>query len=205
MLPVSIVLLLALSVLTIWGQQQLPKQAGADPQFTQDNQLIKPNNYREWIWLTSGSGMAYTAPPANSGKVNPAFDNVFVLPEAYKEFLKTGKWPDKTVLVLEIREAKNNGSINKNGYFQGRVYSIEAEVKDLKRFPNGWGFFGFEQNSNLGKPFPEGSECHTCHSEHGAVDNTFVQFYPTLLDVARKKGTIQHPAEVEASNSSGTH
>ena len=48
------------------------------------------------------------------------FDNVFVNPEAYKTFVETGTWPDKTMLVLEGRDAhESKGSINKAGNFQG--------------------------------------------------------------------------------------
>ena len=36
-----------------------------------------------------------------------------------------------------------------------------------------------------------GADCYSCHAEHGAVDTTFVQFYPTLLPVASAKGTLQ--------------
>jgi hypothetical protein len=38
---------------------------------------------------------------------------------------------------------------------------------------------------------PTTASCYACHSTNGAVDNTFVQFYPTLLDVAREKGTLR--------------
>ena len=34
------------------------------------------------------------------------------------------------------------------------------------------------------------ASCYTCHEEHGAVDTTFVQFYPTLLDAAEKHKTL---------------
>jgi hypothetical protein len=37
----------------------------------------------------------------------------------------------------------------------------------------------------------EVASCVQCHSEHGAVERTFVQFYPHLLDVAREKGTLK--------------
>jgi hypothetical protein len=30
-----------------------------------------------------------------------------------------------------------------------------------------------------------------CHTQHTAVERTFVQFYPTLLEVARRKGTLK--------------
>ena len=38
---------------------------------------------------------------------------------------------------------------------------------------------------------PPTERCYSCHSENGAVDNTFVQFYPTMLEVARKMGTLR--------------
>jgi hypothetical protein len=37
---------------------------------------------------------------------------------------------------------------------------------------------------------PTNMECYTCHADHAAVDTTFVQFYPTLLPVAKSKGTL---------------
>ena len=33
--------------------------------------------------------------------------------------------------------------------------------------------------------------CVECHTQHTAVERTFVQFYPTLLEVARRKGTLK--------------
>jgi hypothetical protein len=40
-------------------------------------------------------------------------------------------------------------------------------------------------------PNPPTASCYACHREHTAVENTFVQFYPTLLDVARRFGTVK--------------
>ncbi|MDQ1388830.1 MAG: hypothetical protein QOF56_2284 [Acidobacteriaceae bacterium] len=37
---------------------------------------------------------------------------------------------------------------------------------------------------------PTTAGCYTCHAEHAAVDTTFVQFYPTLLPIAKSKGTL---------------
>src|SRR5262249_25183007 len=85
------------------------------PVYTGDGNLKFPEQYREWIYVTSGVDMSY-GPGANMG--HSMFDNVFVNPEAYKAFLQTGTWPDKTMLVLEVRMAGSKGSINKNGHFQ---------------------------------------------------------------------------------------
>jgi len=118
------------------------------------------------------------------------FDNVFVNPESYKKFKETGTWADKTMLVLEVRGAESQASINRRGNFQsGEVMGIEVHVKDEGKFPGKWAFFGFD-NGNLGNLFPAGAACYSCHEGHGAVDTTFVQFYPTLLPLAKNKGTL---------------
>ena len=166
------------------------------PEFTKDNQLVQPANYREWVFLSSGLGMTYGA-VADGNRGEPAFDNVFVNAAAYKSFLQTGKWPEHTMFVLEIRNSASKASINKGGHFQADVLGMSAEVKDTARFGgNGWAFFGFGKGAT-GKQIPKTGACYTCHSEKGAVDNTFVQFYPTLLPVAKDKGTLS-PAYVAA-------
>jgi hypothetical protein len=164
----------------------------AGPEYTADGQLIRPSNYREWIFLSSGLGMTYGAPRDSE---NPNFDNVFVSPSAYRAFLATGKWPDKTMFVLEVRSSASHGSINKAGHFQSDLASVQAEVKDEKRFPEKWAYFGFGGTpgnpGKTAKAIPNGSACHVCHGQNGAVENTFVQFYPTLLPVAQQKGTLK--------------
>lgn len=37
---------------------------------------------------------------------------------------------------------------------------------------------------------PVKAHCYSCHASHAAVDTTFVQFYPTLLPLAKEKGTF---------------
>jgi hypothetical protein len=34
------------------------------------------------------------------------------------------------------------------------------------------------------------NDCYGCHKAHAAVDSTFVQFYPTLLPLAKARGTL---------------
>ena len=164
--------------------------AAEGPQFNARGELLFPANYREWVFLSSGLGMNY-GPLAAEGGENPPFDNVFVSPPAYQSFLKTGRWPDKTMFVLEVRSSQSKGSINNGGHFQTEVLGIEAEVKDESRFPGKWGFFGLGKGEAAGKQIPTTARCYSCHAEHGAVDNTFVQFYPTLLGVAKEKGTLK--------------
>ena len=84
------------------------------PQYTKDGHLLAPGDFREWIFLSSGLGMNYN-PQAGGHEM---FTNVFVPQWAYHEFLKSGKWPDKTMFVVEERMAQSKGSINKVGHFQ---------------------------------------------------------------------------------------
>jgi len=122
------------------------------------------------------------------------FDNVFVNRAAFKAFAETGRWPDKTILILEIRRSVEKGSINNGGHFQSDALRIEAAVKDESRFPQKWAYFGFGR-SDKAAPLPANSGCNSCHSQNAAVENTFVQFYPTLLDIATQKKTL-NPAYV---------
>lgn len=181
----------------------LTTQSAAEPGTSpgpeyKDKQLVLPANYREWIFLSSGLGMFYGPAENLTADREQRFDNVFVTPAAYQSFLQTGKWPEKTMFVLEVRRAASKGSINNAGHYQSEVEGVEVEVKDSSRFPgNGWAFFGFG-TSSIAKMIPTNATCYTCHPTRGAVDNTFVQFYPTLLPIAKQKGTL-NPAYVSAS------
>ncbi len=134
--------------------------------------------------------MTYGPLGANAGEENPPFDNVYVDRTAYRSFLNTGRWPDKTIFVLEVRSSQSKGSINNGGHFQAGAIGVEVHVKDEKRFPGGWAFFGFGNSTQPAKQIPISASCYSCHSQSGAVDTTFVQFYPTLIRVAEQKGTL---------------
>ncbi len=180
-------LLVAAPLLFLSAFERSATTPGGDPAYTRGDQLKFPDNYREWVYLSSGFDMSYK--PSAMQTRGHLFDNVFANPDAYRAFVKTGTWPDKTMLVLEIRSAEERGSINKRGNFQGTVMAVEVHVKDEARFPGKWAFFGFE-NGKTAKMIPTSADCYSCHAEHGAVDTTFVQFYPTLLPIAKEKGTV---------------
>jgi hypothetical protein len=169
------------------GEEGRPR----NPEFTKDNRLVLPKDYREWIYVSSGLGMSY-GPAASADNRQPLFDNVFVEPYAYHSFLRTGHWPDRTIFVLEVRSTSSHRSINKSGSFQDVLVSVEAEVKDESRFPEKWAYFSFRENGRLrdtAVALPKES-CFSCHESNGALENTFLQFYPTLMPVAVEKGTL---------------
>ncbi|HZR37099.1 MAG TPA: cytochrome P460 family protein [Nevskia sp.] len=182
----SAVALLAAAICTapcLAGPESLPA-----PAYGADGKLPMPADYRQWTFLTSSLDMSYN----RTGEPDMhLFDNVFVQPQAYRSFLDSGTWPEHTVLVKEVRGASTRGSINRRGKFQTpQLVELEIHVKDEARFADGgWGFF-VSDGAAPAQQIPPQADCYACHRAHGAVDNTFVQFYPTLIDLARSKNTL---------------
>jgi len=164
------------------SDSQQPRYAG--------DKLVRPEGYREWIFLSSGLGMNYN-PSANEREM---FTNVFVPQWRYREFLATGKWPDKTMFVVEDRGSETKGSINKTGHFQTDLHGMGVEVKDEARFPDKWAYFNFGADTKTAAANPKAA-CWQCHNDNAAVEHTFVQFYPTLKPVAQKFGTYRAERE----------
>ena len=191
-------LLIAVSAALVQRTAGSDRTTSDAPRFNDKGELLPPENYRDWVYLTSGLNMSYNdngrrAGPAGETDEPLPFDNVFVQPSAYREFKRTGTWPDHTMFVIEIRASKTKVHPNQSGYVQGDVVGMPAAVKDVKRFGDKkWGYFSLMSN---GKPAPAEamppSHCWDCHNRNGAVDSTFVQFYPTLKPIAEAKGTYK--------------
>jgi hypothetical protein len=167
--------------------------AADNPQFTSDGKLVRPADYRRWIYLSSGFGMSYTQKPDDAAM----FTNVFVDPAAYDYYLANGRWPGKTMFVLELYGSTSQGSINKHGSYQRDFMGLDVEVKDQARFPDKWAYFNFDGAENTASAIaPSQNGCWQCHEQNAAVEHSFVQFYPDLLKVAKAKNTIKpgvHP------------
>lgn len=182
----SLALTAGILTLTLLGGDNHAVKAGTlnQPVYTSEGKLALPANYREWVFVTSGFGMNYS----NGGGDNPMFTNVFVTPEAYRGFVQTGKWPDKSMFVVEVYAPASHGSINKSGYYQDAFRALDVEVKDASR-PSEWSYYGFPPGEKAGEL--AGAGCNKCHTENGAVEHTFVQFYPTLKEIAIAKGVVK--------------
>jgi cytochrome P460 len=178
---VAIALAGGLAAATV-SRAETPKPAFS---YTADGKLNFPQDYRTWVYLSSGMDMAYVEGASPSEHL---FDSVFVDPASYAVYQKTGTWPDKTIMVLEVRKGANRGSINKRGTFQTERLGAEVHVKDTARFKSGWAFF--PSGAGPTAALPQTSQCNVCHEQHGAVDTTFVQFYPTLLPKAQEMKTL---------------
>jgi hypothetical protein len=168
-----------------------PEEKSDKPQFDAKGQLLRPDTYREWMFLSAGYGMNYSPEPGS----HEMFTNVFVPRGAYQAFMTSGKWPEQTMFVIDERDAQSKGSINKTGHFQTDLMGLAVEVKDSSRFPEKWAYFGFDAEGKTSEAMPKGNGCWSCHEAHAAVEHTFVQFYPTLKPVAKKFGVYDEKRE----------
>jgi hypothetical protein len=159
----------------------------ARPRYAEGSQLLRPEGYRDWKFVAANYGMGYVEGQPEIPK-NATFHNIFIQPEAYKQYEKTGEFPDGTMLVMEVYTPGTNASINKRGIFQDQLRGVEVALKDSTKFPEKWAYFNFigkdGKQLTQSKAFAKDA-CWKCHNEHGAKDNVFVQFYPPLRDMKK--------------------
>src|SRR5437899_12251410 len=91
-----------------------PAKAGG--QFEGKDTLLRPDGYREWVFVGSSLGLRY-----EEGKKQPerlAFKNVYIDPAAYRAYARTGAFPQGTVFVLETAAAEEKKEPSLRGSFQ---------------------------------------------------------------------------------------
>lgn len=159
--------------------------AQAQQAFTYEGgSLDRPTGYREWVYV----GTPVTPNDMNDGKAAfPEFHNVYIDPNSWTHWKKTGKFRDGTILIKELVEVGSKAAVSGNGYFQGGFVGLEATIKSKKHFPKepgNWAYFSFSTPdhktlTNTAKAFPAKS-CNACHANAAADDFVFTQYYPVL-------------------------
>jgi hypothetical protein len=154
------------------------------PTYDAQGNVIRPEGYRKWVFVGTSLGLRYEG-EGGSDEGPGSFHNVYIQPEAYDEFMKTGAFPEKTILAMETYSAgtKEPKSGLTGGFFSNQLTGFSAAIKDQSRFPEGWGYVSFARDGSKlqasAAPFRK-SQCYDCHREHAATDNVFTQFYPVL-------------------------
>src|SRR5215467_11052215 len=177
---------------------QAQLRPGGEPRYTPSGELLLPNGFETWVFVGSNLGLSYApdaaaaaaAPPPRAGRQQ--FHNVAINKAAYDYFLANDRFPDRTVLVMQVFEAadKEPKGVLASGVFNGRRVGLEVAVKNASR-PDGkttpWAYYNFTDPSDRSKvlasaaAFPD-EVCANCHQRHASIDNVWVQFYPTLPD-----------------------
>ena len=153
------------------------------PKFEGKTTLVRPEGYREWIFVGSSLGLAYAQNPDQAPTRNSTiFHNVYITPAAYREFSRTGKFPEGTMMALELFSSEVKKEPGLQGSYEKDFVALEISVKDSARFPGGWGYFNFTERGAL-KPKADAmpqETCWACHDKNAATDHVFTQFYPVL-------------------------
>ena len=152
------------------------------PGYTSDGALIRPEGYREWIYV----GTPLTPNDLNPPEAPfPDFHNVYIHPSDYDHWKTTGAFRDGTVIIKELVNVGSKKATSGKGYFMGEYTGLEALIKDSKRFkdqPGYWAFFSFGHEYPLAESTQKRplAECSACHQANGADDFVFTQYYPVL-------------------------
>lgn len=164
-----------------------PAIAGGAAVFNSAGELAQPTGYREWVYI----GAPLTPNDMNNGKAAfPEFHNVYIDPQSYAHWKRTGTFRNGTVIVKELVSVDTKKSASGNGYFMGEYLGLEAMVKDSKHFPKepgNWGFHRFTDEKNYDfkamKTYAKANrttDCAACHQANAKQDLVFTQHYPVL-------------------------
>lgn len=160
------------------------RSAGIDvARFDEQGRLEFPQGTDRWVTLGAGLGGDYEAEafdPQNPGNMS----HVQMEPTAYEFFRENGYYAEGTMLLLTFYNTLEKPEPALRGFAQGEMAVREIHLIDERRFDDeGRAFFAYPTaDTNAAAPLPPGSECVVCHTEHGAFDGTFVQFYPLARD-----------------------
>ncbi|HEV7365033.1 MAG TPA: cytochrome P460 family protein [Gemmatimonadales bacterium] len=152
---------------------------------TKDGSLTQPKDWETWVMVGSSTGLSYNSPGAApaAGAAPGMFHNVYMQPWAYREFIKTGAFPEGTMFVLSFYEASRKSAPAKAGFYEGdRAPGIEVHLKQKGIDKTGWAFFGFGDTASIGARIPGTASCYSCHATEAAHDNVFTQFYPFMRE-----------------------
>ena len=150
--------------------------------FNSDGELVRPEGYREWV---------YVGTPLTPNELNPPeapfpeFHNVYIDPVSWAHYKATGEFREGTILVKELVSVGSNVATSGNGFFMGDFQGLEATIKSSELFPDepgNWAYFSFGHSLPLAKTakaFPAES-CNACHEVSAAEDFVFTQYYPVL-------------------------
>jgi hypothetical protein len=160
--------------------------------FEPDGKVKLPTGFRAWVFV----GAPLTPNALNNGKANfPEYHHVYIEKKNVDAYLRTGSFPEGTVIVQELTRVLNptfpDGSRTEpsgRGFFNGEYNGIDMTVKDSKRFSgtNNWGFFSFGHHPLPYDPTSAEWPVTECAGRHIAnvanTDMTWIQFYPQLRD-----------------------
>ena len=180
--------------------------------FNDKGEAAVPKGYRSWVHAyTAWEPMTLSLLDEKMTKT-PEFHSVYVEPNAYRTFMKTGTWPEGTMIVKEFSftstDPKNcdgppayvcNAWFGKV-IFQHGYTGVAVMLKDTKRYPDqagGWGFFSFGHQEppyqSFSAPHPV-ARCAQCHIDKAGEKQDYV-FSVNQPGLSREGDDARHNLE----------
>jgi hypothetical protein len=158
----------------------MPAAVEAEPEL----QVPSVDYRKEWVQLGTYAVLADT--PADGAK---KLQYVYTERKNLEAYLKSGSFPDGTVLVKDVYAGKIEtltcGTVSYAGDLVGRFIlfrdSSSARTASSPRFGDGWGwayYDGSETKMTVTTNYK--TDCLGCHSPARATDMLYVQGYPLL-------------------------
>ena len=155
-----------------------------------DGELTRPTGFREWVFV----GTPLTPNDMNNGKAPfPEFHAVYIDPESWDHWKKTGEFRDGAIMIKELISVGSKQAASGNGYFMGEYIGLEATIKSSEHFPDepgNWAYYSFGHKYPLKEKAKAQatSSCNDCHDSEADDDYVFTQYYP-VLRAAKKSAT----------------
>src|SRR5262249_38285019 len=149
-------------------------------EFTPDGKLKRPVGYRQWVYV----GTPLTPNDLNGGEAAfPEFHAVYIDPESFAHYQKTGEFRDGTVMIKELISVGAKEATSGKGYFMGEFRGLETSIKDSKRFkdePDSWAYFSFGHKYPLKAEATKqnAAACNACHQTSAVKDDVFSRSSP---------------------------
>jgi hypothetical protein len=158
----------------------MPAAVEAEPEL----QVPSVDYRKEWVQLGTYALVADT--PADDAK---KLQYVYTERKNLEAYLKSGSFPDGTVLVKDVYAGKTKtltcGTVSYAGDLVGRFIlfrdSSNARTASSPRFGDGWGwayYDGSETKMTVTTNYK--TDCLGCHLPARATDMVYVQGYPLL-------------------------
>ena len=174
-------------------------QSTRDPQYTGGGNLVRPKDFHTWVFVGSNLGLGYDKEvtrdtPREAARADLGeYHNIYLKPEDYAAYVRTGTFPDKTVLVMDVYQSQQRDAkgVVTAGSYNGKSLGIEVAVKNMNRpdrSTTDWAYYDFTDRSGRGhfpadKAAEADKDCYACHKAHAGYDNVWVQFYPIIRGV----------------------
>jgi len=160
--------------------------------FNENGEAALPKGYRSWVHAYTAWESITVTPLDNTVTKTPEFHSVYVEPSAYRAFMKTGTWPEGSLMIKEFSitsiDPKNcdgppayvcNLGGSKVIFAHGQT-GLSLMLKDSKRYPGepgGWSYFSFGHQAPPYEQFSPArarAQCAQCHIDNVGPKHDYV-------------------------------